>query len=626
MKTENEIFSWVRTLYLALEENPGKAKEIFSNLKKSLNKKQVPLPSIFKKLERIYLKEKTAQLFLSHDFDEKEKKEIKTKIKEMIKGIENVDDVLDESLLAGFRLKTKEVLVKASLRDVLTKLKNKIYGHNEQFKKQLEGLDVSPEIEEVGEVTEVKDGVVKISGLKNVENFEMIEFDEAGVMGLVLNLEEYEVGAVILGSDKNIKEGTTVKRTKKVFSVPVGEGLLGRVVDPLGRPLDGKGEIKAKEYLPLERKGPSVIERQPITKPLHTGIKMIDALIPIGRGQRELIIGDRGLGKTAVAIDAIINQKHEKNRPYCIYVACGQKKSKVKRLIATLEKEGAMEYTTVVCAFPDDPASFIYLAPFAGATIGEYFRDSKRDALVVYDDLTRQAWAWREISLILRRPPGREAYPGDVFYLHSRLLERAAMLSDEMGGGSLTALPIIETQAGDISGYIPTNVISITDGQIFLDSTLFRKGQKPAINIGTSVSRVGSSAQMKATKKVAGRLKLDLAQFQELERFSEFTEELDPQTKRTIEKGKRMRVLLRQPDLAPLPIEKEVIVIFTGVNSDIEEVPMEKIEEFEVEVLKNVGLEKPEILKEIKETGDMSDKSKNEVLEIIKKVKQNYGS
>jgi F-type H+-transporting ATPase subunit alpha len=353
---------------------------------------------------------------------------------------------------------------------------------------------------------------------------------------------------------------------------------------------------------------------------------MVDALIPIGRGQRELIIGDRGLGKTAVALDAIINQKGEKNRPSCIYVACGQKKSKVKRLIAELERSGAMEYTTVVCAFPDDPTGFTYLAPFTGATIGEYFRDNKQDALVVYDDLTRQAWAWREISLILRRPPGREAYPGDVFYLHSRLLERAAMLSDEMGGGSLTALPIIETQAGDISGYIPTNVISITDGQIFLESTLFKKEQKPAINVGTSVSRVGSSAQMKATKKVAGRLKLDLAQFQELERFSEFTEELDPQTKKIIERGKRMRILLRQADLVPMPIEKEVVVIFTGVNSDIEEVAIDKIELFEEEVLKTVELEKPEIFKEIKETGDMSDKNKESLLEIIKKVKINYGS
>ncbi len=496
----------------------------------------------------------------------------------------------------------------------------------EQFKRQLEGVQISPEIEEVGEVVEIKDGVAKISGLRGVENFEIIKFDGSEVQGLVLNLEEYEVGAIILGSDKEIKEGTIVKRTKKVFSVPVGENLLGRVVDPLGKPLDGKGEIKTDQFFPLERKGPSVIERQPVTKPMHTGIKMIDSLIPIGRGQRELIIGDRGLGKTAIALDAIINQKNEKDRPKCIYVACGQKKSKVKRTIATLEKAGAMEYTTIVCAFPDDPAGFIYLAPFTGASIGEYFRDNKQDALIVYDDLTKQAWAWREISLILRRPPGREAYPGDVFFLHSRLLERAAMLSPEMGGGSLTALPIIETQAGDISGYIPTNVISITDGQIFLDATLFKKEQKPAINVGTSVSRVGSSAQIKAVKKVAGRLKLDLAQFQELERFSEFTEELDPQTKKTIEKGKRMTILLRQNDLEPMPIEKEVIVIFTGVNSDIEEVAIDKIKDFEKDVLSTVEIEKPEILKEIRETGDMSDKSKDALLEIIKKVKLNYGA
>jgi F-type H+-transporting ATPase subunit alpha len=496
----------------------------------------------------------------------------------------------------------------------------------EQFKKQLEGVQVSPDIEEVGEVTEIKDGIVKISGLRGVENFELVEFEEANVLGLVLNLEEYEVGAAILGSDKDIKEGTTVKRTKKVFSIPVGENLLGRVVDPLGRPIDGKGEIKAADHLPLERKGPSVIDRKGVGVPLHTGIKMIDALIPIGRGQRELIIGDRGLGKTAIALDAIINQKSEKNRPFCVYVACGQKKSKVKRLVATLEKEGAMEYTTVVCAFPDDPASYVYLAPFTGATLGEYFRDSKRDALVVYDDLTRQAWAWREISLVLRRPPGREAYPGDVFYLHSRLLERAARLSEELGGGSLTALPIIETQAGDISGYIPTNVISITDGQIFVESNLFRSEQKPAINIGTSVSRVGSAAQLKATKKVAGRLKLDLAQFQELERFSEFTEELDPQTKKTIEKGKRMRLLLRQNDLSPLPIEKEVVVIFTGVNSEIEDIPMNRIKEFEEEVLRTIELEHPEILEEIKDKGDISDGLKETLIAIIKKVKLNYGA
>lgn len=496
----------------------------------------------------------------------------------------------------------------------------------EQFKKQLEGIELNSENEEIGEVVEIKDGVVKLAGLKNVENFELIEFEEANVLGLVLNLEEYEVGAVILGSDKDIKEGSVAKRTKKVFSLPVGEGFLGRVVDPMGNPIDGKGEIKAVEYLPLERKGPGVIDRKRIGTPMHTGIKIVDALIPIGRGQRELIIGDRGLGKTAVAIDTIINQKDEKNRPYCIYVACGQKKSKIRRLISTLEKAGAMEYTTIVCAFPDDPASFIYLAPFAGVTMGEYFRDSKRDALVVFDDLTKQAWAWREISLILRRPPGREAYPGDVFYLHSRLLERAARLSDENGGGSLTALPIIETQAGDISGYIPTNVISITDGQIFLNSTMFKKEQKPAIDVGTSVSRVGSDAQLKAMKKVAGRLKLDLAQFQELERFSEFTEELDAQTKNIIEKGKRIREILRQNDLAPYPFEKEAVVVFAGVNGDLQSIPLDKIKDFEKELLKDIEVNTPEILKEIREKEDFNEETQKKILEIINQVKKKYGS
>jgi F-type H+/Na+-transporting ATPase subunit alpha len=496
----------------------------------------------------------------------------------------------------------------------------------EQFKQQLKGLEISPELEETGEVVEVKDSVVKLSGLKNVENFELIEFEETGILGLVLNLEEYEIGAVVLGESRNIREGMIAKRTKKVFSIPVGESLLGRVIDPLGRPLDGKGEIKGQEYLPLERKGPSVIERSPVSTPIHTGIKMVDALIPIGRGQRELIIGDRGLGKTAVAIDAIINQKKEKNRPFCIYVACGQKKSKIKRLISTLEKEGAMEYTVVVCAAADDPASFIYLAPFTGATVGEYFRDSKRDALVVYDDLTKQAWAWREISLVLRRPPGREAYPGDVFYLHSRLLERAAKLSPERGGGSLTALPIIETQAGDISGYIPTNVISITDGQIFLNSTMFKKEQRPAIDVGTSVSRVGSAAQLKAMKKVAGRLKLDLAQFQELERFSEFTEELDPQTKKTIEKGKRIREILRQDDLVPMPFEKEVVVIFAGVNGELEDISLDKIKEFERDLMQEVEINYKEILTSIKEKEDITEDTQKKLLEAIKKVKDNYGS
>jgi len=496
----------------------------------------------------------------------------------------------------------------------------------ENFKKQLEGIDIKPELEETGEVIEIKDVVAKISGLKNVENFELILFEETNIFGLTLNLEEFEVGAVILGDASKIKEGDTVKRTGEVFSVNVGEELLGRVVDPLGNPIDGKGEIRAKNRLPLERRGPSVMDRQPVKEPMHTGIKIVDSLTPIGRGQRQLIIGDKGLGKTAVAIDTIINQKNEKDRPVCIYVACGQKKSKIRRLVKTLEEAGALEYSIIVCAFPDDPASMLYLAPFAGVTMGEYFRDKGGHALVVYDDLTRQAWAWREISLILRRPPGREAYPGDVFYLHSRLLERAARLSDEKGGGTLTALPIIETQAGDISGYIPTNVISITDGQIFLDSSLYRRDQKPAMDIGASVSRVGSSAQTKAMKKACGSLKLNLTQFQELERFSEFTEELDPETKKTLERGKAIIKILKQKDQSPLAFEKEAVIIFASVSCSIEELKPENLESFQAKLFEEIEISKPEIFEEIRETRDLSDETKKKIEEIVKKVKESYGS
>ncbi len=491
------------------------------------------------------------------------------------------------------------------------------------FKKQLENANLEPKMEEIGEVVEVKDGVARVSGLNRAENFELVEIEissGAVVSGLALNLEEYETGVVILGDYSLIKEGDTVKRTKKILSVPIGEGLLGRVVNPLGQPLDDKGEIKSDQFSPVERIAPSVIERSPVDEPLHTGILAIDSLIPIGKGQRELILGDRGTGKTAIALDAIINQKNEKKRPYCIYVACGQKKAKVKRLIKTLEKSGAMDYTVLVCAFSDDPASFLYLAPYAGAAIGEYFRDNGKDALIIYDDLTKQSWAWREISLVLRRPPGREAYPGDIFYLHSRLLERAAKMSKEKGGGSLTALPIIETQAGDISAYIPTNVISITDGQIFLNSAQFFKGQKPAIDVGKSVSRVGSKAQTKAMKKVASTLKLDLAQFQDLERFSEFTEELDAQTKETIEKGKRLMEILKQDDLFPLPIEKEVAVIFAGMKGFLENLDIEKIKQFKSDFLNEVETMKPEIFKKIKETGDLDDDIQTELEKIIKSV------
>ena len=496
----------------------------------------------------------------------------------------------------------------------------------EKFKKQLEGIEIKSELEETGEVIEIKDVVAKISGLRNVENFELIFFEEANIYGLALNLEEFEVGAVVLGDVTKIKEGHIVKRTGSVFSINVGEELLGRVVDPLGNPIDGKGEINAKEKLPLERKGPSVMDRQPVKEPMHTGIKIIDALTPIGRGQRQLIIGDKSLGKTAIAIDTIINQKNEKDRPVCIYVACGQKKSKVKRLVKTLEEAGALDYSIIVAAFPDDPAPMLYLAPFTGVTMGEYFRDKGEHALLVYDDLTRQAWAWREISLILRRPPGREAYPGDVFYLHSRLLERAARLSDEKGGGTLTALPIIETQAGDISGYIPTNVISITDGQIFLDSSLYRRDQKPAMDIGASVSRVGSSAQTKAMKKACGSLKLNLTQFQELERFSEFTEELDPETKKTLERGKAIIKILKQKDQSPLAFEKEAVIIFASVSCSIEELKPENLESFQAKLFEEIEISKPEIFEEIRETRDLSDETKKKIEEIVKKVKESYGS
>lgn len=498
----------------------------------------------------------------------------------------------------------------------------------ELFKKQLEKAEIKAKIEEIGEVVEIKDGIAKVSGLENVENFELVTFEATGegqgkkknISGLVLNLEEYEVGIAVMGDFSLIKEGDVVKRTKNVLSVPVGESLLGRVVDPLGNPIDEKGEIKTNHYLPVERIAPSVIDRAPVNAAMHTGVLAVDALIPIGRGQRELILGDRGSGKTALALDVILNQKEEKNRPVCIYVCCGQKKSKIKRLIKTLEEKGSLEYTIVVCAFTDDPASFLYLAPYSGVSMGEYFRDNGKDALVVYDDLTKHAWAWREISLVLRRPPGREAYPGDIFYLHSRLLERAAKLSKEKGGGSLTALPIIETQAGDISGYIPTNVISICDGQIFLDSALFLKGHKPAIDVGRSVSRVGSKAQVPAMKKTAGTLKLDLAQFEELERFSEFTEELEENTKKLIERGKILREILKQEDLHPLPLEEEIAIIFSAVNGHLNTLGIEKIEDFKKDLIDEIKTLKPEILRGIREGGELDEKNKADLEKIIKNL------
>lgn len=470
------------------------------------------------------------------------------------------------------------------------------------LREQLEGINTSIHLEEVGTVLQVSDGVARIYGLDNAEANELLAFDN-GMEAIVMNLEEDNVGAVLLGPTDQVKEGDTVKRTRRIASINVSENMIGRVIDPLGNPIDGKGEITGKKYqMPLERKAPGVIFRQPVNEPLQTGIKAVDAMIPIGRGQRELIIGDRQTGKTSIAIDTIINQRsnYEAGNPvYCIYVAIGQKGSTVASLVNTLQEKGAMDYTIVVSATASDPAAMQYFAPFAGAAIGEYFRDSGRHALVVYDDLSKQAVAYREVSLILRRPSGREAYPGDIFYLHSRLLERAAKiinqqevacemndLPDSMkeivkGGGSLTALPIIETQAGDVSAYIPTNVISITDGQIFLETDLFNQGNRPAINVGISVSRVGGNAQLKAMKKVAGTLKIDQAQFRELESFTKFGGEMDTVTAFTIDKGQKNTQLLIQPQYSPMPVEQQIAILYCGTKGLLKEVPLEHVHDFE---------------------------------------------
>ena len=474
------------------------------------------------------------------------------------------------------------------------------------LKKQLANVNMDVELEEVGTVLTVGDGIARVYGLNNAQSGELVEF-KTGEQGIVQNLEEDNVGIVMLAESNTINEGDTVSRTKRIASIRAGEKLVGRVVNTVGEPIDGKGPIEGDLYdMPLERKAPGVIYRQPVEQPLQTGIKAIDSMIPIGRGQRELIIGDRQTGKTAIAIDTIINQKefYDAGKPvYCIYVACGQKGSTVANLVKTLEEKGAMAYTIVVAATASDPAAMQFYAPFAGAAIGEYFRDTGRDALVIYDDLSKQAVAYREVSLLLRRPPGREAYPGDVFYLHSRLLERAARIiqNDEIaaqmndlpasirslvrGGGSLTALPIIETQAGDVSAYIPTNVISITDGQIFLETSLFNSGVRPAINVGISVSRVGGKAQIKSMKKIAGTLKLDQAQYRELEAFSKFGSDLDAATKAVLDKGARNVEILKQSQFTPMPVEEQVAIIFCGTKNLIQKVPVNRVREFETEYL-----------------------------------------
>jgi F-type H+/Na+-transporting ATPase subunit alpha len=512
------------------------------------------------------------------------------------------------------------------------------------LRQQLSNFKTEAELEEVGTVLQVGDGVARIYGLSKAQAGELLEFSN-GVIGLVLNLEEDNVGAVILGDYSEIKEGDSVKRTGKIGSIKAGEGLVGRVVNTLGQPIDGKGPITGELFeMPLERKAPGVIYRQPVNEPLQTGIKAIDAMIPIGRGQRELVIGDRQTGKTAVVIDTIINQKeyYQRGEPvYCIYVAVGQKASTVAGIVNALEKGGAMPYTVVVSASAADPAPMQFFAPFTGASIGEFFRDTGRPALVIYDDLSKQAVAYREVSLLLRRPPGREAYPGDVFYLHSRLLERAAKInaSDSIaqqmndlppslqgrvkGGGSLTALPIIETQAGDVSAYIPTNVISITDGQIFLETNLFNSGIRPAINVGISVSRVGGSAQIKSMKKVAGTLKLDQAQFRELEAFSKFGSDLDAATKLTIERGRRNQEILKQPQFSPVSVEHQVAIIYASTNGLLDSVPVEKVKEFEKEFSTVLSASHKEVLSALK-AGKIDDSVTNTLKEVAKSLSKRY--
>ena len=495
------------------------------------------------------------------------------------------------------------------------------------LKDQIKNFGEKAEISEIGKVLSVGDGIARVYGLDNVQAGEMVEFED-GSKGMALNLESDNVGVVIFGDDRNIKEGDTIKRTNAIVDVPVGKELLGRVVDGLGNPIDGKGPLSVKNRKRVEVKAPGIIPRQSVNEPMQTGLKSIDSLIPIGRGQRELIIGDRQTGKTAVAIDAIINQKKinessdESKKLYCVYVAIGQKRSTVAQITKTLEEAGALEYTTIVAATASDSAPLQFLAPYTGCTIGEYFRDNGMHALIVYDDLSKQAVAYRQMSLLLRRPPGREAYPGDVFYLHSRLLERAAKLNKKSGGGSLTALPIIETQAGDVSAYIPTNVISITDGQIFLETELFNQGIRPAVNVGLSVSRVGSAAQTKAMKKVAGSIKLELAQYREMAAFAQFGSDLDASTQQLLNRGAKLTELLKQDQYSPLTVAEQVISVFTGVKGYLDDVEIGKIKEFEKDILEKIKNERPEIIDEIQSTGKLEENTDKLLVQTIDEYKK----
>ena len=497
------------------------------------------------------------------------------------------------------------------------------------IKDQIKNFGKDAEVSEIGQVLSVGDGIARIFGLDNVQAGEMVEFSE-GTKGMALNLETDNVGVVIFGDDSKIKEGDTVKRTGEIVDVPVGKELLGRVVDGLGNPIDGKGPINSKERKRVEVKAPGIIPRKSVNEPMQTGLKAIDSLIPIGRGQRELIIGDRQTGKTAIAIDTIINQKEinksndESKKLYCVYVAIGQKRSTVAQIVKTLEDAGAMEYSIVVAATASDPAPLQFLAPYTGCTMGEFFRDNGMHGLIVYDDLSKQAVAYRQMSLLLRRPPGREAFPGDVFYLHSRLLERAAKLNNENGGGSLTALPIIETQASDVSAYIPTNVISITDGQIFLETELFFQGVRPAVNVGISVSRVGSAAQIKAMKQVAGTIKLELAQYREMAAFAQFGSDLDASTQQLLNRGSKLTELLKQGQYSPLKVEEQVVSIFAGVKGFLDDIDNSKIKNFEDQLLSSIKSQSPDILKSIVSTGKLDEANENKLKDFISNFKKEF--
>ena len=492
---------------------------------------------------------------------------------------------------------------------------------SEILKRQLAGYEAEVDLQEVGRVIEVGDGIARIYGLEKAMSGELLQFP-GDVVGMVLNLEQDQVGAVLLGDDTLIKEGDIVRRTNRITQVPVGEALTGRVVNALGQPVDGKGPINAKEFRPIERYAPGVVDRRSVKEPLQTGLKAIDSMIPIGRGQRELIIGDRGTGKTAIGVDTILNQQGQD--VYCFYVAIGQKRSTVAQVVKVLEDAGAMKYTTVVVASASEPAPLQYIAPYAGVTMGEYFRDSRRHALCIYDDLSKHAAAYRQLSLLLRRPPGREAYPGDVFYLHSRLLERAAKLNDALGGGSLTALPIIETQLGDVSAYIPTNVISITDGQIYLESDLFYGGIRPAVNVGLSVSRVGGSAQIKAMRQVAGKLRLDLAQYRELAAFAQFGSDLDRATQMQLARGQRMVEILKQGQYRPVPVEKQVAIIFAGTQGLLDDLPVDAISDFETHFYGWLERKGPRILAEIRDKKEIADTLRESLTKAVNDAKAEF--